>query len=255
MEPQVQKLVDKVRKNYLSTPQDQRLLIGIGGIPGSGTSTQINPHPLIPIITNKPPGKTTLAQTITSKLNALAASSPNASPPAIFVPMDGFHLTRAELSAMPDPVTAHARRGAPYTFDAQKFHTLVQSLRKPISSEQTIYAPSFDHAVKDPKENDIAVLPTHRIVVIEGNYVALNKEVWRDAALLFDELWFVEVDFEVARKRLRERHVRAGIAQTIEEGDKRATENDLVNGKEIVDCRLQVQELITSREDGTWVHE
>lgn len=25
MEPQVQKLVDKVRKNYLSTPQDQRL--------------------------------------------------------------------------------------------------------------------------------------------------------------------------------------------------------------------------------------
>lgn len=169
--------------------------------------------------------------------------------------MDGFHLTRAELSAMPDPVTAHARRGAPYTFDAQKFHALVQSLRKPISPEQTIYAPSFDHAVKDPKENDIAVLPTHRIVVIEGNYVALNKEVWRDAALLFDELWFVEVDFEVARKRLRERHVRAGIVQTIEEGDKRATENDLVNGKEIVDCSLQVHELITSREDGSWVHE
>ncbi|KAH8124119.1 P-loop containing nucleoside triphosphate hydrolase protein [Trichoderma asperelloides] len=236
MEPQVQKLVDKVWKSYLNTPQDHRLLIGIGGIPGSG--------------------KTTLAQTISYKLNALAnAYAPNAPPPAIFVPMDGFHLTRAELSAMPDPVTAHARRGAPYTFDARKFHALVQSLRRPISPSETIYAPSFDHAIKDPKENDIAVGPTHRIVVIEGNYVALNKEVWRDAALLFDELWFVEVDFEVARKRLRERHVRAGIVQTIEEGDKRATENDLVNGKEIVDYSLQVHELVQSREDGSWVHE
>jgi pantothenate kinase len=175
--------------------------------------------------------------------------------------MDGFHLTRAALSAMPDPATAHARRGAPFTFDAPKFLSLVQSLREPISDSSssshpgTIYAPSFDHAVKDPKENDIAVLPTHRIVVLEGNYLALDRDVWRDAAALLDELWFVEVDFEVARKRLRERHVRAGIVNSLEEGDRRAMENDLVNGREIVDFRLPVHEVIQSREDGSWVHE
>ncbi|KAL7796024.1 P-loop containing nucleoside triphosphate hydrolase protein [Trichoderma ceciliae] len=236
MEPQVQRLVDKVWRRYRETPPDQRLLIGIGGIPGSG--------------------KTTLAQTITDKLNALLLqNAPSSPPPAAFVPMDGFHLTRAALSAMPDPAVAHARRGAPFTFDAPKFLSMVQSLREPISPSATIFAPSFDHAVKDPKEDDIAVLPTHRIVVLEGNYLVLDKDVWRDAAALFDELWFVEADFEVARKRLRERHVRAGIVKTIEEGDRRATENDLVNGKEIVDYRLQVHELVQSRQDGSWVHE
>lgn len=168
--------------------------------------------------------------------------------------MDGFHYSRATLSAMPDPENAHARRGAAFTFDAAKFLTLIRALRAPVTSS-TILAPSFDHAVKDPKEEDIAVLPTHRIVVLEGNYVGLDKDAWRDAAALLDELWFVEVDFDIARKRLRERHVRAGIVKTIEEGDRRALENDLVNGEEIVRLRLTMDEVIQSREDGSWVHE
>jgi pantothenate kinase len=84
--------------------------------------------------------------------------------------MDGFHLTRAQLDAMPDPVTAHSRRGAAFTFDGEGFLRLVQRLREPLTdATTTVFAPSFDHAVKDPKENDIAVGRTHRIVVLEGN--------------------------------------------------------------------------------------
>ena len=64
--------------------------------------------------------------------------------------MDGYHLTRAQLSAMPDARTAHARRGAAFTFDAPAFLELVKKLRQPLCPEsQTIYAPSFDHAIKD----------------------------------------------------------------------------------------------------------
>lgn len=179
--------------------------------------------------------------------------------------MDGFHLPREALSAMPNPAEAHARRGAPFTFDAPKLLALIRKLRAPVDSSTKsssssggggiIFAPSFDHAIKDPKEDDISVLPTHRIVILEGNYLALDKDVWRDGANLLDELWFVEVDFGVARARLRERHVRAGIVKTVEEGDKRAVENDLVNGEEIVRCRMAVDEVISSREDEGWVHE
>ncbi|KAF4977783.1 hypothetical protein FZEAL_5749 [Fusarium zealandicum] len=201
-------------------------------------------------------GKTTFSQIVTERLNARAlAAAPSAPAPATFVPMDGFHLTRAALSAMPDPDTAHFRRGAAFTFDAPKFLSLVKSLStSPITSEP-ILAPSFDHALKDPRDDDIAVQPEHRIVVLEGNYLALDQDVWRDAAKLLDEIWFVEVDFDVARKRLRERHVKAGIVKDLDEGDRRASENDLVNGEEIINYRLEVDEFIQSNEDGSWVHE
>jgi len=89
---------------------------------------------------------------------------------AAFVPMDGYHLTRAQLSAMPDPATAHARRGAEFTFDGPGFYGLIRALRAPLTDATgTIYAPSFDHAVKDPKEGDIPVGAGQRVVVFEGN--------------------------------------------------------------------------------------
>ncbi len=170
--------------------------------------------------------------------------------------MDGYHLSRAQLDAMPDPDSAHARRGAAFTFDGDSFLSLVKKLRAPLCPEtETLYAPSFDHSIKDPIENDIAIAPSVRIVIFEGNYCALNKSPWKDAAELMDELWFVEVDFEVAKKRLVYRHVKAGIAEDEAAAGRRADENDLVNGQEIVDLRLEVQELIKSVEDPKWAPE
>ncbi|KAI9643111.1 hypothetical protein NHQ30_008846 [Ciborinia camelliae] len=167
--------------------------------------------------------------------------------------MDGYHLTRAQLSAMPDPVHAHARRGAAFTFDGDSFLSLIRQIREPISpSTITIHAPSFDHALKDPKENDIPIEPTTRILVFEGNYLSLDKEPWRSAAKLMDQLWFVEVDFEVAKRRLIPRHVKAGIAGDEVEAEKRVVENDLVNGEEIVRDRMVVHEVIVSTDDAAW---
>ncbi|KAI1370194.1 phosphoribulokinase/uridine kinase [Hypoxylon crocopeplum] len=240
MDDQVARLVDKAWDKFQQLPEDRRLLIAIAGIPGSG--------------------KTTLSQIITAALNARHATlhpeTPEAVPVAVFVPMDGYHLTRAQLSAMPDPALAHARRGAEFTFDGPAFLQLVQALRAmPVPPLQPVYAPSFDHAVKDPKADDIAILPAHRVVVFEGNYVCLDKTPWREAAALMDERWFVDVAFETARRRLVKRHVRAGIAGDEEEAGRRADENDLVNGEQILRQRVDVHEVVVSREDGKWVHE
>ncbi|RDA82656.1 hypothetical protein CP532_3203 [Ophiocordyceps camponoti-leonardi (nom. inval.)] len=230
MDAQVERLVDKTWKKYQALAPGQRLLIGIAGIPGSG--------------------KTTLSKTVSKQINDRASDDVS-----IYVPMDGFHLTRAALSAMTNPTEAHARRGASFTFDAPKFLTLVTALRATPISPSAVLAPSFDHAIKDPKEGDISVLPRHRVVLLEGNYLALDEDVWRDAAALLDDIWFVEVDEMVARRRLRERHVRAGIARDLDEADRRVTENDLVNGAEIMARRLPVNEVVCSKEDDDWVHE
>ena len=201
-------------------------------------------------------GKTTLANTIVNRLNSRhdgEAPGCTSIPVAVFLPMDGYHLYRAQLSAMPDPDIAHERRGAAFTFDDKAFYELVKSLRQNLLPEtKTIYAPSFDHALKDPVADDIPIHPTARIVVLEGNYLSLNKGLWGQAAGLMDELWFVDVDFDVAKERLIERHVKAGIAIDKEAATRRAEVNDLVNGTEIVDGRLDVHEVIVSREDDNW---
>ena len=236
-------------------PTSKRFLIAVAGIPGSGTIRLFN---LVRrCLRLYLPGKTTLASIVASRLNALRAENAPAFsnvPIAAFIPLDGYHLTRSQLSALPDPATAHARRGAAFTFDASAYLALVKKLRAPICPEsKTIYAPSFDHAVKDPIADDIPVAPAIKVCVFEGNYVALNKDEWAEATLLMDEIWWVEVDENVARERLVRRHVKAGIAKDDEEAGQRADENDLVNGREIIEGRVDiVREWITSREDEAW---
>ena len=174
-------------------------------------------------------------------------------PIATSLPMDGYHLSRAQLSAMPDPTAAHRRRGAAFTFDDKAFFELVKKLREPLLPEsKTVYAPSFDHGIKDPVADDIPIPPASRIVILEGNYLSLNQGFWKQAAGLMDELWFIKVDFEMARRRLVVRHVAAGIAMNKEEAGNRADEIDLVNGRQIIDQRLEVHETIISKEDESW---
>ncbi|CAK3869277.1 P-loop containing nucleoside triphosphate hydrolase [Lecanosticta acicola] len=239
MESQINRLVEKTWAKFQEVPPSKRYLIAVSGIPGSG--------------------KTTLAAKITQRLIEKGhAETHGTSDIATFLPMDGYHLTRAQLSAMPDAKTAHARRGAAFTFDAPRFLSLVKELRAPICPETTtVYAPSFSHAKKDPMEDDIPIEKSARIVVMEGNYLSLGTgaKEWREAAELMDELWFVEVEFDVARKRLIKRHVESGIAGDEEEAAKRADENDLVNGREIVEGRLEVHEVVRSEEDENWIVE
>ncbi|KAL2157691.1 hypothetical protein VTH06DRAFT_5174 [Thermothelomyces fergusii] len=243
MDETLARLVDRAWDLFLKTPEDRRFLIGIGGIPGSG--------------------KTTLSKRLTAALNARHAAAFPAATAAVaaFVPMDGFHYTRARLDAMADPATAHARRGAEFTFDGAGFARLVRRLAEPLppagsaGSAGVVLAPSFDHALKDPREDDIAVAPTHRIVVLEGNYTLLNRPPWSEAAALFSFTVFVSVPREVARARLAARHLAAGIVDTPEAADRRAVENDLPNGDEVIRLRIpHVDEVVESRDDAGWAN-
>ena len=70
---------------------DMQFWIGLAGAPGSG--------------------KSTLAEALRERLGELLT----------VIPLDGYHYYRSELDDMEDPEKAHARRGAPFTFNAPKF--------------------------------------------------------------------------------------------------------------------------------------
>ncbi|KAL7268261.1 hypothetical protein RUND412_009128 [Rhizina undulata] len=215
MDSVIDDLVRFTNQKLLSLSPDARYIISVSGIPGSG--------------------KTTLAGKVAKGLNTISQLDRGLEIAAV-VPMDGYHLTRAALDAMSDPVEAHARRGAPFTFDPISLKKLIIKLKEPISSSSApaIYAPSFDHAKKDPIENDIPILCTQRILIFEGLYLSLATDVWGDISRLFDELWFVEVERSIARNRLIARHVASGIVDSAEAAARRADENDLPNGDYIL---------------------
>ncbi|EXJ86029.1 hypothetical protein A1O1_06398 [Capronia coronata CBS 617.96] len=246
MESHVQRLVDQTWEKFSKCDLSQRLMIAIAGIPGSG--------------------KTTLAATVAHGLNKKhhetmhtqfpnrpVAPDPSQPDIAFVVPLDGYHLTRKQLAEMPNAEEAIYRRGAAFTFDAQSYLELVTQVRKPLTPEtRTIYAPSFDHAIKDPVLNDIAIPPTARILLFEGLYTALDADGWRDAHALMDQTWFVDVDIETASQRVAKRNFAAGITQTFDESLARTRESDMRNARDILDHRLPVQEVVPSIDDDSW---
>lgn len=139
---------------------------------------------------------------------------------------------------MPNPTLAFERRGAAFTFDAEAFIKLIRRLREePVSKlndpDRSFKAPSFDHAVKDPVEDDIILSSTEDLIVIEGNYLLLDEAPWSEIASLVDDKWFVDAPEDVAKERVVLRHLAAGIETNREDAERRVESNDLLNGRHI----------------------
>ena len=174
---------------------------------------------------------------------------------------DGFHYSRSMLQTFPDPELAFRRRGAAFTFDAEAFLKLVRQLRKTSVTKaddlaSVTLAPSFDHAAKDPMENDICISSAERIIILEGNYLLLDEPPWREISELVDEKlvcgnlslmkvansigfrWFVDASDTVAKERVVKRHLAAGIESTKEAAEARVERNDMLNGRLIRKYRV-----------------
>lgn len=156
---------------------DQRTIVGIAGEPGAG--------------------KSTLAREISHDLSRLGVEN-------AVVAMDGFHLSNAVLESL----GRRSRKGAPDTFDADGFVSLLRRISR--GSTRPIYAPSFDHGVGEPIAASIAVSPHASIILVEGNYLACPEPPWDEVARIVDHLWYVDLDPSVRRARLLGRHISSG---------------------------------------------
>lgn len=151
------------------------------------------------------------------------------------VSVDGFHLTRKELAAMPNAEEVFARRGAPWTFDADGILEFVQSLKatclQPAALRSAILAPSFDHALKDPVPASLCIPPAASVILLEHNYLLLDQGRWATIATNLDFKVFIQVDEDVAQERVARRHLLSGIEATMEASIARFQTNDALNGR------------------------
>jgi pantothenate kinase len=172
-------LVDRARR-LSAAASGARILLGVTGSPGAG--------------------KTTLAKALVAGLNAGGPAEPT----AVHLPMDGFHLANATL----DRLGLRLRKGAIETFDGWGFVALLeQALRE---TEHTVYAPEFERNIDEPVAGAIAIEPSARIVVVEGNYLLSDLEPWRRVRDLLCESWFCDTDESERMLRLVRRHTASG---------------------------------------------
>jgi pantothenate kinase len=154
-----------------------RRIIGIAGAPGAG--------------------KTMYAE-------RLVAESEQTDVRAAYVPMDGFHLADAALSAL----GTLDRKGAPETFDAWGYAALLARLRR--RADHVVWSPGFERDLEQALAAAIGIGPEAELVVTEGNYLLLDRPEWRAVRAALDEVWFLDCPDDVRRPRLVTRHVEFG---------------------------------------------
>ncbi|MBL1068771.1 nucleoside/nucleotide kinase family protein [Streptomyces sp. 7-21] len=155
-------------------PRRGRAVLGLAGPPGAG--------------------KSTLARRLVAELGEAAA----------YVPLDGFHLSNAQL----DRLGLRSRKGSEPSFDVWGYVALLRRLRQETAEE--VYVPDFDRVLDEPVAARHRVAPGARLVVTEGNYLALDAPGWREARALMARVWYVDAPEEVRDARLMRRHTGHG---------------------------------------------
>jgi pantothenate kinase len=192
------------------------MIIGLVGLPGAG--------------------KSTLAQALQDQVNTRLGADA-----MLCVGMDGFHLSKQQLSQMPNPQEAFARRGASWTFDPTGLAQRLRALQThPLAD---VPWPGFEHGVGDPVEGALTVARHISLVLIEGLYLLHQEDGWNVRALL-DECWFLDVPLPTALQRLQARHMAAwGI--NAEQARARITRSDALNAQLVQGHRARADALVS----------
>lgn len=202
-------MTDPTRWLLAQVADTHRCVIGLVGLPGAG--------------------KSTLAARWADAVNMALGKDT-----AVALGMDGFHLTRTALAALPDPAAALARRGAPWTFDPHALAARLRALRTP---GLAVPWPDFSHKAADPVPAAILVPPGVRLVVVEGLYLLHRGDGWNLGGLL-DACIYLDTPLPLAMSRLSIRH-QAVWGMTPAEAEARIAANDRLNAAFVLQTRAR----------------
>ncbi|MDP9840331.1 pantothenate kinase [Neorhizobium huautlense] len=172
----------------------KRFLVAIAGPPGAG--------------------KSTLADELATALQAQGES-------AEVLPMDGFHMDDGVLRAK----GLLPRKGAPETFDVRGFLDIVRAVK---AADQEVLVPVFDRSREIAIAAARIVEHSTRFVLVEGNYLLLNRAPWSGLDGQFDFSVLISPPVELLEARLMQRWLDLGYTEAAARA--KTEDNDLKNG-------------------------
>ena len=126
--------------------------------------------------------------------------------------MDGFHRRQEYLQT--HSVLREGKRvsmvdikGAPVTFDLER---LTAQIRQVAAGEKCGW-PTYNRLLHNPVEN--AILVDGEVVLLEGNYLLLDEDGWRELSTYADYTISIQADEDLLRKRLIERRTKTGVPE------------------------------------------
>ena len=96
-------------------------------------------------------------------------------------------------------------KGAPVTFDLEK---LTESIRK-VAAGEVCGWPVYDRLLHNPAEDAIRV--DGSIILLEGNYLLLDEDGWRNLSAYADYTISIRAEEEFLRERLIDRKKKTGV--------------------------------------------
>lgn len=185
-------------KRILTLPAG-RALIALVGAPGSG--------------------KSHVAEALREAVEGAGRS-------AAVLPMDGFHYDDAVLHARGQ----RPEKGAPHTFDVGGLAAMLGRMKR--NEEAEIAVPVFDRDLEISRAGARIIPRAVEIVIVEGNYLLLNRAPWDGLAELFDLTARLDVPEEQLRARLTARWVGYGLPEA--EIRRKVEDLDLPNGRAVL---------------------
>ena len=148
-------------------------------------------------------GKSTLAQFL-----AQLSRTEEDLPPVQALGMDGFHYPNRYLAAHTilrdgEEIPLTSIKGAPETFDVPALAAKLSAAR-----EERVTFPVYDRRIHDVVPD--AVTADAPILLVEGNWLLLDEEPWRDLCGLADHRLRIDAAPELLRGRLIARKVQGG---------------------------------------------
>ena len=131
-------------------------------------------------------------------------------------------------------------KGAPITFDLEK---LTERVKK-VAAGEVCGWPIYDRLLHNPVEDAITV--DGGIVLLEGNYLLLDEEGWRDLRQYADYTIMIRADEKMLRERLVRRRMQTGVPE--KEAGEFVDYSDMVNVRTCLarsasaDLTLQIDE-------------